>query len=530
MDQLIVYLIFLGVGIAAAMFYYRLKIRKVADQLKLSVSKVLPADVPDRAGMAGGGVFNELIGLGSQIEKLHVAEAPAHEEVTESPTDKPDAVADIKKRYENLQVVNELGQHVTSSLNLEDTFQHLYETINSIMDAAVFELGVYNWRDNKWRILSNKKSAGKLETEDEYHNHFAEWSLKNNREVLLDDAEKDYERYVFKPLVLPDGTSPGSVMVYPVFRDKREVGTITVMSFKKNAFNEYHQEMIRSLIPYTAVAIGNSLIHRELVDTQDQLIHNEKMASLGQIASGIAHEILNPLNFVNNFSEMSKEILPELDFAKSIEEQSELKGQLLTNLDKIHLHGQRAYSIVKNMLLLSRRNGKGTKSDINVNQTIEEFLDMAMTGFRNKVGDFECEVVTEFGKDLPELEIVTEDFGSVILNLTSNALYTLNEKRKKINSLEGASGLVDYKPTLTVKSYRNGNYLNVEICDNGLGIPDEIREKIFLPFFTTKPPGEGTGLGLSISHDIIYKGCKGEINVKSEINKGTCFIVSFPLK
>jgi signal transduction histidine kinase len=398
------------------------------------------------------------------------------------------------------------------------------------MDAAVFELGIYNWRDNKWKILTNQKFAGKIDSGDDYHNHFAEWSLKNNREVLLDDAENDYERYVFKPLTLPDGRIPKSIMIYPVLRNKREVGTISVMSFHTGAFNEYHQEMIRSLIPYTAVAIGNSLIHKELVDTQDQLIHNEKMASLGQIASGIAHEILNPLNFVNNFSEMSKEILPELDLAKSPDEQIELKGQLLTNLDKIHLHGQRAYSIVKNMLLLSRRNGKGNKSDINVNQTIEEFLDMALTGFKNKYGDFECEVVTELDSNLPELEMVTEDFGSVILNLSSNALYTLNEKKKKISSLENGTGLVDYKPTLTVKSYIKGNYINVEVCDNGLGIPEEIRDKIFLPFFTTKPPGEGTGLGLSISHDIVFKGCKGEINVKSEVNKGTCFIISFPMK
>ncbi len=530
MDQLVVYIVFLVVGISAAMLYYRWKIRSVADQLRVSVGKVMPESQSQPVSPTGGGVFSELKGLSDEIEKLKVQKQEVKEPAAEKKDDQEVAVADIKKRYENLQVVNELGQHVTSSLHLEDTFQHLYETINSIMDAEVFELGIYNWRDNKWRVLTNQKYSGKLEADDEYHNHFAEWSLKNNREVLLDDAENDYERYVFKPLTLPDNRMPKSMMVYPVLRDKREVGTITVMSFHEGAFNEYHQEMIRSLIPYTAVAIGNSLIHKELVDTQDQLIHNEKMASLGQIASGIAHEILNPLNFVNNFSEMSKELLPELDQAKSPDEQTELKGQLLTNLDKIHLHGQRAYSIVKNMLLLSRRNGKGNKADIDVNHTIEEFLDMAITGFKNKTGEFELEVVQEFSNDLPELEIVTEDFGSVILNLTNNALYTLNEKKKKISSLEGGTGLVDYKPTLTVKSYQKGNFLNVEVCDNGLGIPEEIRDKIFLPFFTTKPPGEGTGLGLSISHDIVFKGCKGEINVKSEINKGTCFIVSFPIK
>ena len=215
---------------------------------------------------------------------------------------------------------------------------------------------------------------------------------------------------------------------------------------------------------------------------------------------------------------------------RSTEEQAELKGQLLTNLDKIHEHGQRAYSIVKNMLLLSRRNGNGSqKSNINVNKSIEEFYNMAFTGYKNKVPEFDCKLVKEFDDAVKSYEIIAEDFGSVILNLCSNAFYSMNEKRKKINSLDESSGLISYEPSLVIKSSIKNSMLEIEVSDNGLGIPDEIKEKIFLPFFTTKPPGEGTGLGLSISHDIIFKGNNGKLSVVSQINKGCSLIISLPL-
>lgn len=513
-------------GSIAGILYYHTRVKLIASELTDSVSK-LSHTPSNLSSDLNKGVFQSLKAINNQIKNM--ASKPSKEVLPvdkKEPGENEPALLDIQKKYETLQVVNELGQHVTSSLKLEESFQHLYETINSMMDASVMELGIYNWRDNRWQILSNKKE---INNNSEYQNHFAEWSLKNKREVMLGNVEKDYERYVFKPLVLPNGEKPKSLLVFPVYRDKKEVGAISVMSFHENAYNEYHCEMIRSLIPYTAVAIGNSLIHQELIETQGQLIHNEKMASLGQIASGIAHEILNPLNFVNNFSEMSLELVPEIELSQSKEEQTELKTQLLSNLDKIHLHGQRAYSIVKNMLLLSRRNGKGTKSEVKIDQAIEEFLDIAYTGFRNKFPNFQCNIITEFADDSLVYEIIPEDFGSIILNLSSNAFYTLNEKTKKIASMGDQSGLVSFEPTLIIKTYKEGNKLKIDIRDNGMGIPEEIHEKIFLPFFTTKPPGEGTGLGLSISHDIVFKGNKGNLSVSSTLNKGSNFTISLPL-
>jgi len=436
-------------------------------------------------------------------------------EKTNSTSVNDSKVNELKALLDNSRIVNELGQQVTSSLKLEDSFQHLYETINSIMDAAVFELGIYHWRENRWQILSNMKS----EENAAYRNHIAEWAMKNNREVILEDAQEDYARYVFEAPVASNGRKPGSLISFPIFRQDKEVGALTVMSFSKNAFNDYHMDMIRSLIPYTAVAVGNALIHEELISTQAQLIHNEKMASLGQIASGIAHEILNPLNFVNNFSQLSMELVPELDSINSHEEQKELKSQLVNNLEKINFHGQRAYGIVKNMMLLSR-SGDGEKAKLDVNRTIDGFLNIAYTGFQNKHKDFECRFEKVFNSELPEFETVVEDFGSVLLNIFSNAFYTMNEKTKKHP---------EHISELAIKTWIENQKLFITVKDNGMGIPEEIKTKIFLPFFTTKPTGEGTGLGLSISHDIITKGNKGDLTVKSEIGKGTEMCIKIPL-
>jgi signal transduction histidine kinase len=251
------------------------------------------------------------------------------------------------------------------------------------------------------------------------------------------------------------------------------------------------------------------------------------MASLGQIASGIAHEILNPLNFVNNFSQISKELVPELDTSHSIEEQKELKDQLVNNLDRIHFHGQRAYGIVKNMMMLSR-SGSGEKSKIDINRSIEGFLNMAYNGFRNRHSHFECRVERFLDNQLPDIELIGEDFGRVLLNIFNNAFYTMNEKLKKNSS--GAEGeLSGYEPELIIKSNLINQNIVISIKDNGMGIPEEILGKIFLPFFTTKPTGDGTGLGLSISHDIITKGSKGEMLVNSEVGKGTEMTIKLPI-
>lgn len=528
MNQILIYILSLLLGATIVIVLFKTKLKPIAKKLNAQLENLIHSLYPDKISTnnsvkpISAGIFSEFEFISQKIQDISlnakqiipVKSEPIVNELNN----------DFKIKYDNLLIINELGQHVTSSLNLENTFDHLYQTINSIMDAAVFELGIYNWKDNRSKILSNQLH---LNSNEQYQNHIAEWSLQNQREIILDDAIHDYERYVSKPLTLSDGRKPLSIICFPILRQTKEVGTISIMSFSISAFNEYHIEMIKSLIPYTAVAIGNSLIHNELVNTQEQLVHNEKLASIGQLTSGIAHEILNPLNFVNNFSEVSKELLAEYEQSESIEEQQDLRIQLVANLDKIHLHGNRAYTIVKNMMLLSRT-GDGNKTKININKSIDDYLEIAYQGFSLKNKDFSCRLEKIFDSKIPSKELIVEDFGRVLLNLYANAFYTMYEKKKKIGQNQIQS-LLSYEPELIVKTSIEKSLIIITVRDNGIGIPDEIKAKIFLPFFTTKPTGDGTGLGLSLSHDIITKGLQGNLTVSSELGKGSEFKISIPL-
>jgi len=523
--------LFLVVGATGMYFLFTSRLKRISLDINTKLDRVGTFQGGDPGkGLSAkplAGVVEELQAIAGRIESL----APARVEKKEAarPDPKNDReLADLKTRFDNLQVVNELGQRVTSSLNLQDTFDHLYKTIHSIMDAAVFELGIYYRLENRWQILSNIEMKGTHpDPAAGYRNHMAEWSLDNDREIFLNDAESEYSRYVFKPLVTSDGRLAQSVMTFPVVRKNQKLGALTIISFHKDAFNEYHVDMLRSLLPYTAVALENALVHQELVMTQDQLIQKEKMASIGQLVSGIAHEILNPLNFVNNFSKLSMDLVDEFHQNLPATEQVELKSQLVNNLDKINFHGNRAYEIVRSMMTLSR-SGKGETDSVNINKSVREFLHISYQGFTLKEKEFECGIETYLDDSLPATEMVPQDFGRVLINIFSNAFYSMNDKKKKLaaTSPDTASG---YRPVLKVKTALVNSRIVVSIHDNGTGIPEEIRNKVFLPFFTTKPTGEGTGLGLSISHDIVTKGNRGDLTFNSEVGKWADFRIELPV-
>ncbi|MBN3520994.1 hypothetical protein JYB62_13375 [Algoriphagus lutimaris] len=269
----------------------------------------------------------------------------------------------------------------------------------------------------------------------------------------------------------------------------------------------------------------------ELKSTQAQLIQSEKMASLGELTAGIAHEIQNPLNFVNNFSEVSDELVDEMNEELEngdIEEAKAIGKDLKENLSKINLHGKRADAIVKGMLEHSRAN-KGEKAPTDLNALVDEFVRLSFHGLRAKDKSFNADFKLDLDPNLPKVNLVASDIGRVILNLVNNAFYAVHEKAKTVNADS------DYKPIVTVSSTysplagEQGGVVELSVQDNGPGIPDSIKEKIFQPFFTTKPTGSGTGLGLSLSYDIV-KAHGGEIIVKSSAEKGTVFILTLPIK
>jgi signal transduction histidine kinase/ligand-binding sensor domain-containing protein len=261
----------------------------------------------------------------------------------------------------------------------------------------------------------------------------------------------------------------------------------------------------------------------ELKSTQTQLIQSEKMASLGELTAGIAHEIQNPLNFVNNFSEVSVELLDEMDEELDkgdIQEAKTIGADLKQNLQKIHHHGKRADFIVKGMLEHSRTN-TGEKQLTDMNVLCDEFLKLSYHGLRAKDKSFNAEMITHFDRKLPKVNVSQQDMGRVMLNLFNNAFYAVNQKLK--------TGGADYNPEVTVSTTVENGQVVVKVKDNGIGIADAIKDKIMQPFFTTKPTGEGTGLGLSLTYDMVVKGHGGSIQVNSIEGEGSEFIIHLPI-
>ncbi len=265
----------------------------------------------------------------------------------------------------------------------------------------------------------------------------------------------------------------------------------------------------------------------ELKLAQAQLVQREKMASLGELTAGIAHEIQNPLNFVNNFSEINTELLSEMKEQLSKEKFSEdghtqidnLVSHVTDNFEKIKQHGKRADAIVKGMLQHSRTS-TGNKELTDINLLCAEYIKLSYQGIRARDHSFNVDIQTDFDAGLPKINIVPQEIARVILNLLNNAFYSVDEKKKKLGG--------EFAPSVFIGTSREPDRLKIRIRDNGMGVPDKIKDKIFNPFFTTKPSGQGTGLGLSLSYDII-KAAGGELKLASAEGEFAEFTITVPI-
>ena len=283
--------------------------------------------------------------------------------------------------------------------------------------------------------------------------------------------------------------------------------TIEELQQKSRAVEETNKKLLHSL--------------EELKNTQNQLIQSEKMAALGELTAGIAHEIQNPLNFVNNFSEINQELVSELLELLDQQEWEEVKivvKDIAENEDKIKHHGKRAENIVKSMLQHSRKS-TGVAEVFDLNQLIDEYFRLAYHGMRAKDKSFQVKMLMHLDGSLTPIKAVKQDIGRVVLNLITNAFHAIAER--------GQFNKDHYEPQVEVRTKDQGDQVKVEVTDNGSGMSDQIIDKIFQPFYTTKPAGQGTGLGLSISHDII-KAHGGTIEVKSQDGLGTTFTLIIP--
>jgi len=277
-----------------------------------------------------------------------------------------------------------------------------------------------------------------------------------------------------------------------------------------------HQKYLQEEVNRQTAEIRTTLDN--LKATQHQLIQSEKMASLGELTAGIAHEIQNPLNFVNNFSDVNAELIDEAgqEMDKgNVSEAKKILNDIKENEQKIKHHGNRADAIVKGMLQHSR-NSSGVKEPTDINALADEYLRLAYHGLRAKNNSFNAITKTDYDNSISKINIIPQDIGRVILNLINNAFYAVDEKKKQNQN--------GYEPIVSVNTKKNNGKVEISVKDNGNGIPKKVLDKIFQPFFTTKPTGQGTGLGLSLSYDIV-KAHGGELKVETKEGEGSGFFI-----
>jgi signal transduction histidine kinase len=437
----------------------------------------------------------------------------------------------LEQSYKNIELLGDIGRKITSSLSVETIIGTVYDNVNSLMDASVFGIGIYHDDTKRIEFPATYENGVALPayTNSIYEeNRFASLCFISGKEIIMGDLQSEYKNFLQDVLVPKQGQQPISLIYMPLKAKEKALGVITVQSFNKNAFSDYHVYMLRNIAIYAAIGLENAESYKKLnqtVDslkkTQTQLIQSEKMASLGELTAGIAHEIQNPLNFVNNFSEVNTELIDELEQEISkgnLDEIRSLAKDIKENEQKINHHGKRADAIVKGMLQHSR-SSSGQKELADINSLADEYLRLAYHGLRAKDKSFNASFRTNLDKNIDRVNIIPQDIGRVLVNLINNAFYAVSEKRRQTSN--------GYDPTVTVTTKKTDGKVEVSVKDNGNGIPQKILDKIFQPFFTTKPTGEGTGLGLSLSYDIV-KAHGGELKVATEEGQGSEFIIQLP--
>ncbi len=445
----------------------------------------------------------------------------------------------VSERTKNVTMLGEIGQKITSTFDLEEILNMIYENVKTLMDLSIFAVGIY--REEKQEIdfvyyMRKSKRMPPLSVSLDSDNEISVWCIKHREPIFSGDIETEKSKYLPSYVELKADEYGKSVIYLPLLVEERIIGVATVQSCKKDAYTNYHLDILRTLTSYGAIALDNAnayqkitRAHQELELAQAQLIQSEKMASLGELTAGIAHEIKNPLNFVNNFAELSVGLVDELKQeieknkdrwdSETGEHVDELLEDLAYNAEAIKESGSRADSIIHGMLLHSR-GGVGERQDTDINALLDQYLALAYHSMRAQDSAFEATMESDYDESIGKISVVPQNLGRVFLNILNNACHAIFEKAKQV-----ADG---YSPTLSVSTKSLGDEVEIRIRDNGTGIPEDIRDKVFNPFFTTKPTGEGTGLGLSLSYDIIVKEHRGKIEVESEKDRFTEFIITLP--
>ena len=444
---------------------------------------------------------------------------------------------ELSQSVSELRALGEVSQSVNSTLDLETVLSTIVAKAVELSGTEAGAIYVFDDLQREFHLRATYgMDQGLIDALTQQHIDVDEPNMQlvlaEREPVQVADLEEEAPSDI-NEITLRAGYR--ARLVAPLLRGEDVVGMLVVRRRQPGAFPQNTVDLIKTFAAQSAVAIENARLFKDveaslndLRTAQDRLIQTEKLASLGQLTAGIAHEIKNPLNFVNNFSGVSVELIDELEEAlagvkaddKTRTAITELANTLRGNLDKVVQHGKRADSIVKNMLLHSRQ-GSGEHRPVDINALVEESLNLAYHGARAEKQGFNITLERSFDPAAGEVDLFPQEITRVLLNLISNGFYAATKRKAEANG-------GDYEPTLAAATKNLGDRVEIRIRDNGTGIPPEVREKLFNPFFTTKPAGEGTGLGLSISHDIIVKQHGGSIEVDTQPGEFTEFRIVLP--
>jgi signal transduction histidine kinase len=442
-------------------------------------------------------------------------------------------LADADQRATEMATVNRISQALVSQLEFDALVRLVGDQIQQTFHA---DMAYVAFIDKDAGIINFPYGYGDEFDPIEFGEGFTSQIIKNGEALLVnEDVGGRFEELGLEEI----GKRSASYLGVPISVGGAVVGVVSVQSTQETGrFDDDDLHLLSTIAANVGIALQNAEAYRQLnatlenlKSTQEQLVTQEKMASLGQLTAGIAHEIKNPLNFVNNFAELNAELAQEagemFDRHRS-QIPDELAADLIpmltgisVNAQQIHKHGKRADGIVKNMM----EHATGASSEryrVEVNPLVDEYVGLAFHGAKAQIPDLDATVTKDFDNAVGIANLAPQEIGRVLLNLINNALYAVHERAQHTN---GA-----YTPTVTVSTRKIADSIEIRVADNGKGIPDEIRDRIFEPLFTTKPTGSGTGLGLSLSFDIVTQGHGGSLRVESQAGQGAEFVVSIPIK